>query len=797
MELNLNKNPLNPELTKVYQQGIESVKSYLRVRYSAQTASNEAKLILVGEGDVGKTCLMDALLGHPWQEHDTTHGIEIKQIKIIDSQSKKQVILNGWDFGGQRVYRPTHQLFFSSPAVYLVVWKPREGSQQGFVKEWIQLIKRREPEAKILVVSTHGGPQQRQPDIDKQELWDVFGKETLVGFFEVDNKPDVGGVRYGINKLKQAIAQSAFTLSEVGRLIPKNWQKVRDELAKSTSTYLSYDNLLKMCYLYGMNEDDARLFVSVEHNLGHLIHYQHDPALRDIVVLKPNWLATAISFILDDKITRQNNGLVRFSRLNQLWDDPFRSPENRYPKNLHSIFLRLMERFDLSYAVDRISGSNQSDPQSLIAQLVPDVAPNEKDFEKKWTPEIVSGDFQQTQICRIVDASNGQSANAEGLFYQLIVRLHRYSLGRVKYADSVHWQRGLVLDADYNGRALLRYIGNDVHITVRAAYPQGFLTILTDEVKFLVESFWEGLRCEVTVPCLNPKPCKGLFEVSKLIENKKEGHPQQPCSICNKWQSIDVLLSNAPASNPLPQIDALATQKVLDELSELRKILIKHDDVTIGRFDHLDAGQRELLSQAETSYRNLLQVFTDEAKEGPRLFSMRPVDPNWLEVPKTLVSQKFRILLWCEHSQLPLFVLNKEGDRRGIYEIDLPYEWVTEAAPYLKAVVATLSLILPVASSATKLLLPDDQYKNIEKELAFGKDVFDSMLKGADKLTNWSDKADAPDLPHGAMQSAEGALLRELHAFLKEKDPAFGGLVRVMDKQQRFLWVHEQFAREY
>gem|GEM_PF-6701296 len=47
-----------------------------------------------------------------------------------------------------------------------MVWKPREGPQQGFVKEWIKLVKHREPEARILVVSTHGGPQVRQPDID-------------------------------------------------------------------------------------------------------------------------------------------------------------------------------------------------------------------------------------------------------------------------------------------------------------------------------------------------------------------------------------------------------------------------------------------------------------------------------------------------------------------------------------------------------------------------------------------------------------------------------------------------------
>src|SRR5262249_27808078 len=154
------------------------------------------------------------------------------------------------------------------------------------------------------------------------------------------------------------------------------------------------------------------------------------------------------------------------------------------------------------YRVAGLSKDEDSNPVSLIAQLVPDTTPQEEDFTKAWIPELAAGDIQQTQICRIVDAANGQSANAEGLFYQLIVRLHRYSLGRVHYDESVHWQRGLILDADYNGRALLRHIGNDVHITVRAAYPQGFLNALTDEVRFLVANLWQGLRCDVTVPCL-------------------------------------------------------------------------------------------------------------------------------------------------------------------------------------------------------------------------------------------------------------------------------------------------------
>ena len=110
--------------------------------------------------------MLGALRGDEWVENrPTTHGIEIKPVEVSDPTTGTAITLNGWDFGGQPVCRPTYQLFFSTPAVYLVVWKPREGPQQGFVKEWIKLVKHREPDAKILVVATHGGPGARQPTL--------------------------------------------------------------------------------------------------------------------------------------------------------------------------------------------------------------------------------------------------------------------------------------------------------------------------------------------------------------------------------------------------------------------------------------------------------------------------------------------------------------------------------------------------------------------------------------------------------------------------------------------------------
>uniref|UniRef100_UPI00405777CA COR domain-containing protein n=1 Tax=Candidatus Electronema sp. TaxID=2698783 RepID=UPI00405777CA len=778
-ELKLDENPLNPELAAAYAQGLDAVKAYLRAKADSITL-NEAKLILIGEGEVGKSCLLGALRGDPWEEgRPTTHGIEIKSVLLTDSESGKELTLNGWDFGGQRVYRPTHQLFFSAPAVYLVVWKPREGPQQGCVQEWIQLIKRREPDAKILVIATHGGPKQRQPDIDRQELWDMFGKETVLDFFFVESKPDAADGRRGIEKLKQRIAEVAVSLPEVGRSVPKSFQEVRQDLRDIGKPFLPLEQVLSVCRDRKMDDETAKLFITISHRLGHLIHYEHDKALHNLVVLKPDWLATAISFVLDDEETRSRQGLVRLSRLSQLWNDPGREEEFRYPAELHQVFLALMGKFDLSYRAAEPGAQNEDDPLSLIAQLVRDTRPAER-LAQEWPQQPGAGDIEQRQICRIVD-DKGQSANAEGLFYQLIVRLHKYSLGRADHRASVHWQRGLLLDDDYNGRALLEHKGNDIHLTVRAPYPERFLDRLTSEVKYLVEyapTGWHGLRCNVMVPCLLP-PCQGLFDIKSLIESKREGFPKFPCPTCNKWQNIDELLRNAPSAKPISLEQLQAEFAVVN-----------------GKLDRMDATTSRILSQIDKSFSDLFQLFVDEAKEGPRLFSLYPVDPGFFDKPDW-ISHKFRLVLWCEHSRLPLPLLNGADSKQGVYELDFSRQWVTKTAPFFQTLTATLSLVLPAAASGIKLALDDPGYKAIEEQLGFGKDCFDAMLKGGKNLSGWISEQDAADLPHGAAVRADGAVLRELHSLLKTKDLGFGGLKKVLNKRQEFLWVHPQFAGEY
>ena len=50
------------------------------------------------------------------------------------------------------------------------------------------------------------------------------------------------------------------------------------------------------------------------------------------------------------------------------------------------------------------------------------------------------------------------------------------------------------------------------------------------------------------------------------------------------------------------------------------------DENASGRFDQLNENDRRILSQVDDAYSGLMQGLTDEAREGPRLFSFVPVN---------------------------------------------------------------------------------------------------------------------------------------------------------------------------
>ncbi len=102
-----------------------------------------------------------------------------------------------------------------------------------------------------------------------------------------------------------------------------------------------------------------------------------------------------------------------------------------------------------------------------------------------------------------------------------------------------------------------------------------------------------------------------------------------------------------------------------------------------------------------------------------------------------------------------------------------------------------------MAASGIKLAVDESAYKAIEEQLDFGKSMIDAVIGGGTKIGDWMGATDSARLEHGEAIRAEGAILREFQALIKAKDPGFGGLIRVMNKRQEFLWVHPRFEKEY
>ena len=126
----------------------------------------ELKLILIGNGRVGKTSLIKRLIHDQFDpQEESTHGIRLEPWTVSLSSGSARV--NVWDFGGQDIYHGTHALFLKSRAVFVIVWDQQtETNPQGCYQEgdftfahlplayWLEYVRQSSPGSHIIVVQS-------------------------------------------------------------------------------------------------------------------------------------------------------------------------------------------------------------------------------------------------------------------------------------------------------------------------------------------------------------------------------------------------------------------------------------------------------------------------------------------------------------------------------------------------------------------------------------------------------------------------------------------------------------------
>jgi internalin A len=112
-----------------YESCLESLRAHLSDLDSGKVAVPDVKLMVLGNGRVGKTQICRRLHGQDYDARvPSTHGVIVTSAPIPASGGAEPAVLHIWDFGGQDIYHGTHALFMRTRAAFLIVWIPEAES---------------------------------------------------------------------------------------------------------------------------------------------------------------------------------------------------------------------------------------------------------------------------------------------------------------------------------------------------------------------------------------------------------------------------------------------------------------------------------------------------------------------------------------------------------------------------------------------------------------------------------------------------------------------------------------------
>ncbi len=411
--LQLRGNPdlsIPPEIV-AQEENAQVILDYLRQQQAEPACPlNEAKLILVGQGGVGKTSLVKRLMGQGFDEAESqTEGINIETWSLDvnrPSQGIVPVALNIWDFGGQEIMHATHQFFLTKRSLYLLVLDARQGEDEGRVEYWLALINSFAPDAPVLIVINKS--DQHHLDINRRGLQEKY--PAIKGFIRTSARDATG-----LDALKTEIADILARMSHVDSAFPASWMQVKQTLTamQAEQDYIPYTAYQELCQSNGVTDESSQhTLIRFLHDLGIVLNFDDD-RVHDTNVLNPNWITEGIYALLNHKALQERRGLLRHNRLQAFL------PAAAFPTATQCRFLReMMLKFELAF---ELPDRQQMLIPDLISKEQPDFAWNDAD--------ALQFAYQYTVL-------------PHSILHRFMVRQHQ------RIDPDIRWHTGVMLHAD-------------------------------------------------------------------------------------------------------------------------------------------------------------------------------------------------------------------------------------------------------------------------------------------------------------------------------------------------------------
>jgi len=463
----IDNNPiLNPPL-EISQKGIQAIRNYFRQsEIAGEDELYEAKLIILGESGAGKTTLARKILDSNYRLHEdqsSTKGVDVIywSFMLKDGHTFR---VNIWDFGGQEIYHATHKFFLTKRSLYVLVSDVRREDTDFYY--WLNVIQLLGGKSPVLIIKNEKFDQSREIDERQLHTWFSNLKETIDTNLATNR---------GLPKLVSMIKNHISTLDHVGQKLPKTWIRVRLALEENPDNYISLERYLDICDEHGFTSREDKLQLSgFLHDLGACLHFQEDPVLKHIIILKPKWGTDAVYRVLDAQSVMNNKGCFTRKDLSKIWNDP------EYASKQDEL-LQLMMKFRLCYKIP------YSEDTYIAPQLLSIYKPN---YEDTWDS---NNNLQLRYVYEFMP---------KGILSQFIVLMH----DRIENQDLV-WRHGVVVEQNETRAEVIEYYNKrEIHVRVSGKQKKDLL-IRIDERLDEIHKSYTNLKCKKLIPC-NCSLCK-------------------------------------------------------------------------------------------------------------------------------------------------------------------------------------------------------------------------------------------------------------------------------------------------
>jgi internalin A len=296
-----------------------------------------------------------------------------------------------------------------------------------------------------------------------------------------------------LNFYRQLQEYGEESLAHDGKRLPRSWIKVRSILEKHSSNYITQEEYFHICQRSGFTQVEDKLQLSrYLHELEICRHFQDDLFLKDVIILKPSWIQSAIDKVFRSDRIISNGGKFHQQDLAVIWrGDEF--------VNMQGPLLLLMLNSKLCHET--------SPDNYLVPQLL---SPQRPDYEWEESNNLVLNCIYEFM--------------PEDMLTRFIVETQRGNIAQINL-----WKNGVVLEQNQTYAEVIEDYKNhkgEIRIRIVGKRKPDLLKIVIYELN-KIHSLNKDLKSTMLVPCICSN-CRNsrtpnayeFEELNRFLDNK-------------------------------------------------------------------------------------------------------------------------------------------------------------------------------------------------------------------------------------------------------------------------------------